>query len=88
MKTGIVIQARRSSTRLKDKILMELPAGSGISMLGRVIMRAKKVCDNVILATSDNQDDDLTEQEEIAEALKLLKLNGMNNAFKLLERNQ
>ncbi len=30
MKTGIVIQARRSSTRLKDKILMELPAGSGI----------------------------------------------------------
>ncbi len=28
------------------------------------------------------------EQEEIAEALKLLKLNGMNNAFKLLERNQ
>ena len=40
MKTGIVIQARRSSTRLKDKILMELPAGSGISMLGRVIMRA------------------------------------------------
>ncbi len=65
MKTGIVIQARRSSTRLKDKILMELPAGSGISMLGRVIMRAKKVCDNVILATSDNQDDDLTEQEAL-----------------------
>lgn len=65
MKTGIVIQARRSSTRLKDKILMELPAGSGMSMLGRVIMRAKKACDSVILATSDNQDDDLTEQEAL-----------------------
>ena len=65
MKTGIVIQARRSSTRLKDKILMELPAGSGISMLGRVIMRAKKACDTVILATSDNIEDDLTEQEAL-----------------------
>lgn len=65
MKTGIVIQARRSSKRLKDKILMELPAGSGISMLGRVIMRAKKACDTVILATSDNKDDDVTEQEAL-----------------------
>ena len=65
MKTGIVIQARRSSTRLKDKILMELPAGSGISMLGRVIVRAKKACDTVILATSDHKEDDLTEQEAL-----------------------
>ncbi|MDE7033902.1 MAG: acylneuraminate cytidylyltransferase, partial [Mucispirillum sp.] len=65
MKTGIVIQARRSSTRLKDKILMELPAGSGISMLGRVIVRAKKACDTVILATSNHKEDDLTEQEAL-----------------------
>lgn len=65
MKTGIVIQARRSSTRLKDKILMELPAGRGISMLGRVIKRAKKACDMVILATSNHEDDDLTEQEAL-----------------------
>lgn len=65
MKTGIIIQARRSSTRLKDKILMELPSESGISMLGRVIMRAKKACDTVILATSDHKEDDLTEQEAL-----------------------
>lgn len=65
MKTGIIIQARRSSTRLKDKILMELPAGSNISMLGRVIMRAKKACSTVVLATSDHEDDDLTEKEAL-----------------------
>ncbi len=41
METGIIIQARSSSTRLKNKILMDIPHGSGISMLGRIIINAK-----------------------------------------------
>ena len=44
MNTGIIIQARRSSTRLKDKIIMKLPTTSNISMLGRVIMRSDYAC--------------------------------------------
>ncbi len=65
MNTGIIIQARRSSSRLKDKILMEIPKGSNNSMLGRVIQRAKKACDKVIVATSLEEDDNLTEQEAL-----------------------
>lgn len=63
MTTGIVIQARRSSTRLPDKIFKELPRNSGISVLGNVILRAKKACPNVIVATSDRDDDELTQKE-------------------------
>lgn len=63
MTTGIIIQARRSSTRLPDKIFKELPRNSGISVLGNVILRAKKACPNVIVATSNLPDDDKTQTE-------------------------
>ncbi len=63
MDTGIIIQARRSSTRLKDKVIMKLPASGDISMLGRVIMRSKLACENVIVATSDLSEDDAVELE-------------------------
>ena len=73
MNTGIIIQARRSSTRLKDKVVMPIPAGSNISMLGRVIMRSKMACDNVILATSDLAEDDLTAEEAIKYGAKVYR---------------
>lgn len=63
MKTGIIIQARQSSTRLPHKITMKMPATEDISMLGRVILRAKKAVPEVIVATSLLPDDDITAQE-------------------------
>lgn len=63
MNTGIIIQARQSSTRLPNKVGLELPVGSGISMLGRVISRAGMAFSNIIVATSIEKDDDITEQE-------------------------
>lgn len=73
MNTGIIIQARRSSTRLKDKIIMKLPSTSNISMLGRVIMRSQKACDNVILATSELSEDDLTAEEALKYGAKVYR---------------
>lgn len=73
MNTGIIIQARCSSTRLKDKVVMPIPADSNISMLGRVIMRSKMACDNVILATSDLAEDDLTAEEAIKYGAKVYR---------------
>lgn len=62
MNTGIIIQARQSSTRLPSKIM--LPLGSN-SVLGNVIMRAKKACPLVIVATTEEKDDDLTVDEAL-----------------------
>lgn len=73
MNTGIIIQARCSSTRLKDKVVMPIPADSNISMLGRVIMRSKKACDNVILATSELSEDDLTAEEALKYGAKVYR---------------
>lgn len=73
MNTGIIIQARRSSSRLKDKVVMKLPALSDISMLGRVIIRAKKACDNVVLATSDLIEDNITAEEAIKYGAKVYR---------------
>jgi spore coat polysaccharide biosynthesis protein SpsF len=59
MKTGAIIQARTSSTRLPDKILKSLPYGSGISVLAQVLRRLR-VCENldtVIVATTTSSAD-------------------------------
>jgi len=60
MKTGVIIQARMSSTRLPGKIARELPYGSGITMLEQVVRRIKKcrLADEVIVATTTDRDDD------------------------------
>ena len=73
MNTGIIIQARCSSTRLKDKVVMPIPADSNISMLGRFIIRSKKACDNVILATSELSEDDLTAEEALKYGAKVYR---------------
>jgi len=61
MRIGAVIQARTSSTRLPGKILLELPHGSGITVLE---------LDSVIVATTDRPEDDavveIAERENVA----------------------
>jgi len=42
MKIGALVQARTSSTRLPNKVLKELPYGSGITVLEQVIKRSSK----------------------------------------------
>jgi spore coat polysaccharide biosynthesis protein SpsF len=59
MKIGAIIQARMSSTRLPGKIALELPYGSGITVLEQVVRRAKKcrLLDEVIIATTTGKED-------------------------------
>jgi len=59
MKTGAIIQARTSSTRLPSKVLKDLPYGSGITVLQQVIRRLKKATrlDDVIIATTMDKAD-------------------------------
>jgi len=62
MKTGAIVQARTSSTRLFGKILMELPYGSGVTVLQQVIRRlkkAKKLDDIIIATTIDKRDEEI-----------------------------
>lgn len=62
MKITAIIQARASSTRLPGKVLKELPAGSGITVLGQVIRRLKKcrqLNDIIVATTTEKEDDEL-----------------------------
>ena len=58
--TGVIIQARTTSTRLPGKVLKELPWGSGITALGQVIRRLKRASslDRIIVATTENREDE------------------------------
>ena len=60
MRTGAVVQARISSTRLPGKVLKELPMGSGITVLEQVIRRLKqsKKLDEIVIATTTEEADD------------------------------
>ena len=54
MKLTAIIQARLKSNRLPRKALLELPSGSGVTVLERVIERVEKSCvDKVVLTTPD-----------------------------------
>ena len=57
---GAIIQARTSSTRLPGKVLLELPYGSGITVLQQVIRRLKqsKKIDTIVVATTEDRADD------------------------------
>lgn len=63
MKIGAIIQARMKSTRLPGKVLMNLPIHSSKSILERVIdtLNQSTLIDEVIIATSTNNEDDLIE---------------------------
>jgi len=56
---GAVIQARTSSTRLPGKVLLELPYGSGITVLQQGIRRLKqsKKIDTIVVATTEDDAD-------------------------------
>lgn len=60
MRTGAVIQARLSSTRLPGKVLLDLPYGSGISVLEQVVRRLKgsSRLDEIIVATTKDAEDE------------------------------
>jgi len=62
MKIGAIIQARVSSTRFREKLLKELPYGSGITVLHQVIKRVKKsnMIDCVYVARSTKKEDQKT----------------------------
>lgn len=60
MKTIAIIQARMSSTRLPGKILLDLNGKPVLQNIVERIERAKNV-DEVIVATSNNKDDDVVE---------------------------
>lgn len=59
MNTGVIIQARLSSTRLPGKVLKELPYGSGITVLQQVLRRLKKSerVQEIIVATTTGDED-------------------------------
>ena len=67
MNIGVIIQARSSSSRLPRKVLKPLPFDSDICVLQQVIRRVSKskLIDNVIVATSTNEEDN-----EIVEVAK------------------
>jgi spore coat polysaccharide biosynthesis protein SpsF len=76
MKTGVIVQARTSSTRLPEKVLLELPYGSGIKVLAQVIRRLKKssMTDTIIIATTtDDEDQKII---DVARGEKVLSFRG------------
>jgi spore coat polysaccharide biosynthesis protein SpsF len=75
MKTGVIIQARMSSTRLPGKVLMQLPWGSGISVLGQVIRRLKRArsLDTVIVATTTGDEDDPIVEAAMSEGAEVFR---------------
>ena len=58
-KIGAIIQARTSSTRLPEKVLLNLPYGSGVNVLQQVIRRLKasKHINQIITATTTDDAD-------------------------------
>lgn len=62
-KVAFIIQARMQSTRLPGKILMPLPLGTDIPLLGRITetLRLCKTNNSIIVATSVNPENDLVE---------------------------
>jgi len=54
---GAIIQARLGSERLPRKVLMELPPGSGVTVLERVVEKVKKakMIEMVVVTTPDKE---------------------------------
>ena len=60
MKIGIIIQARTGSSRLPNKIFLQLPYCSGVSVLEQIVKRSFAVdgVDEIIIATTTGKRDD------------------------------
>jgi len=71
-----LLQARIGSTRLPGKVLKELPEGSGVSMLARIIRRLKKceTLDEIIVVTPDEIIVEIAQKEGVkSSTLKLIE---------------
>lgn len=99
LKIGAVVQARTSSTRLPGKVLMELPFGSGITVLQQVIRRLKtsKQIKEIIIATTiaheDNKIVSIAEKERVnffrgseKDVLKRFYLSALENDLDVIVR--
>jgi len=62
-----LLQARTGSQRLPGKVLKDLPEGSGVSMLARIIRRLKKceTLDEIIVVTPDKPCAEIADQEGV-----------------------
>ncbi len=60
MKTGCIIQARMTSSRLPGKVLLSLPQGGPATVLDQVVARVSKArsIDQILIATTVNVTDD------------------------------
>lgn len=76
MKIGCIIQARNTSSRLPEKVMLPLPLGSSTPVLGHVVSRVKRVekIDCVIVATTVNSEDNRI--EDYAKQLKVASFRG------------
>jgi len=72
LKVGAIIFSRMSSTRLPKKAMLEI---SGRSLLGRVIDRSKHIkgIDEIIVATSNDKDDDEIANLSAREGVKVYR---------------
>lgn len=61
MKIVAIVQARMTSTRLPGKVLLELPSGSGVTVLEHVIRRLKRVklLDEIVVAIPTDKEEDV-----------------------------
>ena len=73
MNIGAVIQARYSSTRLRGKVLRQLPLNSGVTVLEHVIRRVKrsKRVNDIVVAT--------TTEEEAREIVRVAQKEGVKH---------
>jgi spore coat polysaccharide biosynthesis protein SpsF len=74
-KIAAIVQARTASTRLPKKVLLELPYGSGITVLEQVIRRLKKskLLDEIIVATTTSSKDDPIVEISKVEGIKYFR---------------
>ena len=78
-KVGVIIFSRFSSKRLPGKALIEI---NGRPLLAYVIEQSKKItpCNEIVLATSDNKEDDLIAEYGKSESIKIWR-GSLNNVL-------
>lgn len=74
-RVGAIIQARTNSTRLPGKVLLPLPHNSGITVLQQIIRRVRAAAgiDEIILATTERDDDNIIEEIAAKERVKVFR---------------
>lgn len=72
MRIGVVIQARMGSTRLKGKVLLELKGETVLQHIVERVRQSKKV-DEIIVATTSNENDDIIEKEALKYGVKVFR---------------